>query len=76
MEVWVVSVYHRHGVNVYVASTEELAWDELHRYVEDNWEDELDDTPMPEGRDDASVAYFEMVEEEFFDMDKYLVREK
>ena len=76
MDVWVVNVSHRHGVNIYVAATEELAWDELYQYVKDNWEYELGGTSMPEGRDDAIGMYFERVEEEFYDLDRFPVKKQ
>lgn len=76
MRVWVVCVTHRHGVNIYVTTTEDLAWDELYRYVCDNSEDELGDVPSPAGRDDAIGKYFEAVEDEFYDVDPFDVRDK
>lgn len=39
--VWVVSYSHRHGVDVQVCATEELAWRSVAGFVDDWAEDEL-----------------------------------
>lgn len=60
--VHVLTIEHRHGLNVSAHSTKDLAYAALLRYVEEWWEQELSDE-MPSDRDAAIDAYFENVEE-------------
>lgn len=61
MQVYTLTITHRHGMTTYTAVTKELAAKALFKYVEDNWGD-VDpegDRPMPQDEQDAIDAYFE-----------------
>lgn len=63
MKVVVLSIWHRHGTNVYVAETEELARELLYVYVKQWWDDigsPKDGAPedCPKDKEQAINIYF------------------
>jgi hypothetical protein len=70
--VWVLSIDHRHGTNVYVHETEPGAKDSLVDYVRENWEDEVGrgfselDAEPPADDQEAIDAYFDEVADESY----------
>lgn len=62
---WLLAVEHRHGRDESVHASEEDARNTLHAYVEEWWDREVRDAPIPPDRDRAIDAYFEAVDNEF-----------
>lgn len=56
--VHVLVIDHRQGTNVHVHRTEAGARLILRTFVNEWWEDELGDIPMPEDDDEAITEYF------------------
>jgi predicted RNase H-like HicB family nuclease len=64
-KVWVVTVTQPEGCFVAVCETEEVAQQELQKYVGDWWEHEMgSDEVMPTDPQEAIDSYFESVEGE------------
>ena len=64
--VWVWHLTHRHGDDVLVFASEELAYATLFNYVKEWWETECPaDAEMPDDPKEAIEAYFELVEDEW-----------
>lgn len=67
VHVYVTTIEHRHGRNIYVNKTETGAYKEVEQYVIDNWTGEL---PAENYKKESAVEqYFHSVEEEFFDIE-------
>lgn len=59
MTVELLSIEHRHGTDHYVCASEDVATRELDNYVQQWWEQELPDKPMPEDPNQRIVRYFD-----------------
>jgi hypothetical protein len=68
LKVFTASVDHKHGVNTYMARSEDGTYEELHEYVQEGWEEiesdvafanEVDGFPIPEDHKEAVELYFE-----------------
>lgn len=70
--VYVLLITHRFGTDVTVHTTRRAARDDLHAYVQEEWERELGGT-MPVDPDEAIARYFEDVEDEFYELVRRLV---
>jgi hypothetical protein len=65
--VWVATVHHKHGSNVYTAATEQMLMRELAEYCRESWKDAVgcDETvpsEPPEGDQAAIDLYFQALE--------------
>lgn len=69
MNVHISLITHRHGINVACSKTEKGAYEEILKYVKEEWESELDE-PCPKDQADLDliVEYFDRVDEEFYDI--------
>jgi hypothetical protein len=47
MNVWIATISHRHGTDVYAAKTERKLYSRLVDYVMQWWEDEISGTDVP-----------------------------
>lgn len=74
--IWIATVTHRSGVNIYAATTEELAYEEVYGYVALEWDTEVPTSmeTMPEDHREAVEMYFELVDTEFYDIGTATVR--
>ena len=72
MDVQVLTVLHRHGENIYVCATEEVARKQLFGYVKENWGNEMPGG-IPKREDSAIYDYFEQVQDETYYIDFYAV---
>jgi hypothetical protein len=63
--VQVLTIQHKHGTDMWVCATPELALAYLDGFVREWWESELDDE-MPESEDERIKDYFEGVDEESY----------
>lgn len=63
MKVAVLVISHSHGENVTVHGTEESVYDELHKYVKENWKRWMPE--IPENKHDAIHEYFIGLEEHY-----------
>lgn len=75
--VWVLSIHHRHGTNLYANLTEDGAKNELLGYVEENWHEIAErtdnSTEIPTDRDEAIKIYFELQGDEYPELDQLVV---
>ena len=77
--IWLLAISHRHGVNYYACTSQELALQELDAYVQQWWDYELtnaeqDAPPLPDGRDERIETYFRGMEDHAFD-ESYTIEE-
>lgn len=65
MNVFVLQVSHRFGLDVWAAQSFEAAREALYEYVAEYWDEATDETdaPIPEDHDKAIEAYFEAMGE-------------
>lgn len=70
MKIWIASVSHRHGGNVYAATTRALLEREVARYCREWWKEIGDDpAPSPDMTDDQIIStYFDAQEDEFLEV--------
>jgi hypothetical protein len=68
MIIHLLVIDHRHGRDYWVFTTEEAACAQLDAYVQDWWEKEMDEAPMPDDPDERSEQYFDCNEDESFDI--------
>lgn len=62
VKIWSCLIHHRHGVNHYMAKSEEGLQKQVYAYVAENWKDEMDDDhEMPEDIEEAIEEYFEVM---------------
>ena len=78
--VWVLTINHRHGTNIYVNKTEKGALAELSGYVYDNWDEltQRSDTPaigISPDSDEAISYYFEVQTDEYYEIEQVAVGE-
>lgn len=67
--VYVLTIDHKHGQNVYVNRTEEGARKELETYVTENWESEMPADRYIQVSDNAVGEYFHETEGEFYNIE-------
>lgn len=65
MNVYVLTISHRHGVNVTVHKTAEGARAKLLEYVREEWAGEMEGEVIPTDSDEAIDAYFDNGHEEY-----------
>lgn len=66
MKVWIAVVCHRHGVNTYAAKTRAKLMEQLYKFVEEWWDDEMPKDRCPIGNrspEEAVREYFENADE-------------
>ena len=59
MNVWVLTIDHKHGTDIRVGATEHAARLELFEYVKEHWTDTCEKVPMPEDPELAVTFYFD-----------------
>ena len=64
--VYVTTVDHRHGTNIYVNKTRKGAEEELLGYVTENWESEMPKDQPIQASGNRVRDYFYAIEEEFY----------
>jgi hypothetical protein len=64
--VWILTIEHKHGTDVYAHKTEAGAKGALLDYVQEWWSIEVGDEPIPENPDAAIERYFEEACNEFY----------
>jgi len=64
--VYVTSIEHKYGTNIYVNKTEEGARTEIEDYVIENWDSEMPKGQLIQVSENAVEDYFNEVEEEFY----------
>lgn len=70
MKVFVTSYSTKHGVDLSVHATEDLAYEARAATADENWDDEFDG-PRPENRTEMSLSYWEHMEgRDYFDVDE------
>jgi hypothetical protein len=70
-KVHVLIVSHRHDKDYHVTETEELAYQLLHAYVKEWWNDGAETPEMPKKRDRAIEMYFDKVrEDEYYEIEE------
>ena len=65
VEVWVALIEHRHGVDVSICATEEIAESALDKWAWENWPDEFPDEPRPD-LSDIQEVYFDKMRDRSF----------
>jgi hypothetical protein len=73
--VWVLYISHEYGSNMGVYRTSERADESLYDYVQRWWDRELPDDEMPEDKQEAIDKYFELNEDEWFDLESIEITE-
>lgn len=69
MQIHVLSITHKHGVNVTVHKTADGAAAKLAEYVREEWAAEIDDVPALHNDDLAITFYFERLQDrEWYDI--------
>lgn len=73
MKLWTVNIEHRFGEQTHAFASEDGAWDWLHLWVQQWWAKEVNErrglgAKLPEGRDEAIGTYFDIVEEEHYQL--------
>jgi len=68
VEIWVLAIEHKYGINVTVHSSKAKAEEELRRYVLEWWEQEMEpDDVLPDLIMDYDIQfYFEKANEEYW----------
>ena len=61
----ILTITHRHGVNIWPCRTRRLAKQILAEWVRQWWHQELPGTPMPQGKNEMIETYFESIEEQY-----------
>jgi hypothetical protein len=64
-KVWVLTINHKHGTDIWVRRAQESAWQILVDYVTEWWPGEKGDEEMPEEPGDRVGLYFEDVDEAY-----------
>lgn len=66
MIIWILTIEHRHGTNVYAHQTKAGAEESLMEYVDEWWDSEMDGAKIPENRDEAIDGYFSSAVETYY----------
>ncbi|MGQ7794447.1 hypothetical protein ACUN0C_18735 [Faunimonas sp. B44] len=74
-KIWVASITHSYGTDLYAARTKKGLLRQIHAYVEEWWEDEGLGTEMPHDTEEAISEYFERVEDEQCDYEEVEMEE-
>lgn len=66
MKIWVAAITHKHGTNVYAATSRIRLIHELHGYVKEWWHSEIPEVPFPDegSEEDVVDRYFDTLEHE------------
>ena len=70
MTIYLVSIEHKHGTDLYAFETINGASDHLYSYVSDWWPSDLPPIESMANHDDAVSLYFEDHETEFYSVQK------
>lgn len=76
MKVTVLVISHRYGDSISAYASQELAWEDLENYCRYWWESELPDEPMPAEDEDIVTDYFDLVGNEWWEMETVEIIEK
>jgi hypothetical protein len=63
MQIFVGVIQHKHGDNVYAATTRDRLMKQIADYCREWWKSDGPDEPMPEGDEDVVTQYFDWVAE-------------
>jgi hypothetical protein len=64
-KVWVLTINHKHGTDIWVRRTQESAWQILVDYATEWWAGEMAGAEMPEEPGDRVSLYFEEVNDAY-----------
>jgi hypothetical protein len=66
VNVWVLTIEHRHGQETFVCKTEAVAWKTLANYVDEWWDQEIGlDVRRPKKDETAISRYFDKSNEQY-----------
>ncbi|MGQ7794497.1 hypothetical protein ACUN0C_18995 [Faunimonas sp. B44] len=74
-KIWVASITHNYGTDLYAARTKKGILRQIHAYVEEWWEHEGLEGPMPDDEEEAISEYFEHVDDEWCDYEEVEMEE-
>lgn len=74
MKVWLFTLDASHTLGASAYTTEELATQAVDDWVQEWWEHELGDKPMPDDRNARIRAYFDAVEHENYNVECVTVK--
>ncbi len=69
MKIWIAVLEHRHGQNVYAATTKKKLVNQLYGYVVDWWDSEITSEALPAGlsKQDTIDRYFDLCQHEWLE---------
>ena len=66
---FITTISHRHGTNVYANTTEAGAYNTIDQYVQEWWIEDKHNNPLPPEMFDRIQQYFETADDEYYNID-------